>query len=66
MGRRPLDIDTIVSDLVLSDDMAKKKVLAKKILDIGYKQGVYPLSIHQLYVAMGKGEVNGFTVPAFN
>jgi len=66
MGRRPLDIDTIVSDLVLSDDMAKKKVLAKKILDIGYKQGVYPSSIHQLYVAMGKGEVNGFTVPAFN
>jgi fructose/tagatose bisphosphate aldolase len=29
-------------------------------------QGVTPASIHDLYLAMGRGEVGGFTVPAMN
>ena len=29
-------------------------------------QGVKPASIHDLYLAMGRGEVGGFTVPAMN
>ncbi len=66
MGRRPLDIEKIAMDLILSDDSATKKKLAKKIMDIGYKKGVYPSSIHQFYMARGRGEFSGFTVPAIN
>ena len=66
MGRRPLDIEKIAMDLIMSDDSATKKKLAKKIMDIGYKKGVYPSSIHQFYIARGKGEFGGFTVPAIN
>jgi len=66
MGRRPLDIENIALDLIKSDDVERKKVLAKKILDIGYKFGVYPSSIHQFYIARGRGEFAGFTVPAIN
>ncbi len=66
MGRRPLDVETIVRDLVMTDDVERKKQLAKKILDIAYKKGVYPASIHELYMARGRGEFKGFTVPACN
>ena len=66
MGRRPLDIEKIAMDLIMNDDLEAKKQLAKRILDIAYKKGVYLSSIHQLYVARGKGEFSGFTVPAIN
>ncbi len=66
MGRRPLDIDKIVLELVLAEDAAAKKKLAKKILDIAYKKGVYPSSIHDYYMARGREEFSGSTVPAIN
>jgi len=66
MGRRPTDIEKLVFQVINSDDIAVKKQLAKKILAIAYKRGVYPSSIHQLYMARGKGEFSGFTVPAIN
>lgn len=66
MGRRPLDITNVAMQLITSDDLAAKKKLAKKILDIGYKKGVYPASIHDFYLARGRGEFGGFTVPAIN
>lgn len=66
MGRKPLDIEKIVMDLIMSDDSAAKKKLAKKIFDIAYKNGIYPSSIHDFYSARGKGEFSGFTVPAIN
>jgi len=66
MGRRPTDIEKLVFQVINSDDIAVKKQLAKKILAIAYKRGVYPSSIHQLYTARGKGEFSGFTVPAIN
>ncbi len=66
MGRRPLDIEIIALDLIRSDDIARKKVLAKKIFDIAYKKGIYPSSIHQFYIARGRGEFGEFTVPAIN
>ena len=66
MGRKPLDVEKIVFELINNDDMAIKKKLAKKISDIAYKKGIYLSSIQELYVAKGKGEVNGFTVPAIN
>lgn len=66
MGRKPLDVQKIVMELIISDDLARKKILAKKIADLAYKKGIYLSSIHQLYAARGKGEFSGFTVPAIN
>ncbi len=66
MGRRALDIENVALDLILSEDIARKKILAKKIFDTAYKRGIYPSSIHQLYLARGLGEFGGFTVPAIN
>ena len=36
------------------------------IWEIGQAVGVVPSSIHDLYLARGRGEVSGFTVPAIN
>ncbi len=67
MGRRPLDVEKIVMELVTSDDKETKKKLSKKIFDLAYKKGVYPASIHEFYMARGRGEYQGgFTVPAMN
>ncbi|MFZ2937960.1 MAG: class II fructose-bisphosphate aldolase [Candidatus Omnitrophota bacterium] len=66
MGRRPQDIDKIVLDLIMNEDGNTKKILAKKIFGLAYKKGIYPSSIHELYMARGKGELKGFTVPAIN
>jgi len=66
MGRKPLDIDKILTDLVLTDDTLTKKKLAKKIWGIAYKKGIYPSSIHDYYMARGRDEFKGSTVPAIN
>ncbi len=66
MGRKPLEIDKIVMDLVLAEDALLKKKLAKKIWDIAYKKGIYPSSIHDYYMARGREEFTGSTVPAIN
>ena len=46
--------------------MAQKRQLAKKIFDISYEDGIFPSSIHDFYMARGRGEFGGFTVPAIN
>lgn len=66
MGRRPLDIERLALDLIMNDDISAKKALGKKIFDIAYKEGVYPSSIHDFYMARGREEFKGFTVPAIN
>ena len=66
MGRKPIDMDKLARELVMAEDVNAKKEPAKKILDIAYKKGVYPSSIHELYMARGRGEFSGFTVPAIN
>ena len=66
MGRKPIDIERIALDLIMSDDLETKKKLSKKIFDIAYKKGIYPSSIHDFYIARGRGEFGGFTVPAIN
>jgi len=67
MGRKPLDMDSVILDLVLSDDLEHKKKISEKILKRGYEQRIYPASIHQLYEARGKGAFpSNFTVPAIN
>ena len=66
MGRRPVDIDKIVMELIMNDDAVAKKKIAKKIFDMAYKKGIYPSSIHEFYMARGKQEFKGLTVPAIN
>ncbi|MCX5695766.1 MAG: class II fructose-bisphosphate aldolase [Candidatus Omnitrophica bacterium] len=66
MGRKALSIDKIVKDLIFNDAVAAKKALAKKILGLAYKKGIYPASIHDFYMAAGRQEFSGFTVPAIN
>ena len=66
MGRRSHDIEKTVMSLIMTDDLAKKKQLARKIFDIAYAKGVHPSSIHEFYMARGRGEFSGFTVPAIN
>ncbi|MBA2670079.1 MAG: class II fructose-bisphosphate aldolase, partial [Gemmatimonadetes bacterium] len=34
--------------------------------EVGRQVGIQPASIHELYLARGRGEVSGFTVPAMN
>ncbi len=66
MGRRGKTIDDFVKDLIAIEDLETKKRIYKKVLGIAYKNGIYPSSIHDFYVARGKSEFNGFTVPAIN
>lgn len=67
MGRRPIDMDRIALDLGLSDNAEEKKAIAKKIVDLAYKKGIYAASINEFYMARGRGEIAPtFTVPAIN
>jgi fructose/tagatose bisphosphate aldolase len=64
--RKTFDVDKTVTELILSDDLAEKRLLAKEIFDVAHDEGVYSASIHEFYVARGRGEFSGFTVPAIN
>lgn len=50
----------------MTDDIAGKRQIAKTIFDVARGEGIRPSSIHEFYVARGKGELGGFTVPAIN
>lgn len=67
MGRKPLDMDRLALELALTDNFEEKKKLAKKIVTLAYKNGIYASSINELYLARGRKEVPAnFTVPAIN
>ena len=66
MGRESFDVEKTAMELVTNNNATKKKQLAKKIFDVAYEEGIYPSSIHEFYVARGRGEFSGFTVPAIN
>jgi len=70
---------TVVDETVLAteqmDQLVRQAVFGSEtereyarwvIWEIGQAVGVRPASIHDLYVARGRGEVSGFTVPAIN
>ena len=44
----------------------KKRELAKKIFEAANAKGIYPASIQEFYMARGRSEFRGFTVPAIN
>ena len=66
MSRDSLDIEKTVMQLIMSDDLTRKKQLAKEILAAAHKMGICLSSIHEFYMARGRGEFGGFTVPAIN
>ena len=66
MGRKALNIDKLVMDMVLTQDTAEKNKLSAKIRAMAYKKGIYPSSIHDYYMARGRNEFTGSTVPAIN
>jgi fructose/tagatose bisphosphate aldolase len=66
MKTESFDVEQTVMELIMNDDLAKKKQLAERIFEVAYEQGAYPASIHDFYMARGRGEFAGFTVPAIN
>ena len=58
-------MDALVRQAVFGPD-AEKEWARWVIWELGQRVGVRPASIHELYVARGRGEVHGFTVPAMN
>src|SRR5207245_2576318 len=59
------DIDALVRKAVFGteDEKAHARWM---IWEMGQKAGVRPASIHELYLARGRGEVPAFTTPAMN
>jgi fructose-bisphosphate aldolase class II len=58
-------MDTLVRVAVFGDKDEKEQ--ARWLLwELGQSVGVQPASIHDLYMARGRGEIRGFTVPAIN
>lgn len=66
MQPKSFDVEKIALELVMNDNIEKKKQMAKKIFDNATKKGIYLSSIHDFYMARGRGEFSGFTVPAIN
>jgi fructose/tagatose bisphosphate aldolase len=66
MGKMSVNIDESVVELVMTDDSARKKQLASVIFNMARMKGISPSSIHEFYMARGRGEFGGFTVPAIN
>lgn len=57
--------DRLVHAAVFGDE-ATKGAARHLIWELGQAVGVRPGSIHDLYIARGRGECRGFTVPAIN
>ena len=52
--------------LAVFGDADEKEWARWAIHELGQAVGVRPASIHDLYMARGRGEISGFTVPAIN
>lgn len=61
-----MDIDNLINVAVFSPDEKEKTTARKKIRELAKDKGIYSASIHELYLAIGQGKVEGFTVPAMN
>ncbi len=58
-------MDRLVHEAVFGDPVEREQA-RWLIWEIGQAVGVRPASIHDLYLARGRGECGGFTVPAIN
>ncbi len=59
-------VDDMLDTIILSNDAHLRKLAYWVVYHAGIQLGVIPSSIQELYSAMGRGEVEGFTVPAMN
>ncbi|MFC1487305.1 class II fructose-bisphosphate aldolase [Thermoproteota archaeon] len=66
MDSKSFDIEKNITELVMTDNIEEKKQIAKQIRDTAKEKGIYPASIHEFYMARGRNEFEGFTVPAIN
>ncbi len=59
-------IDHLINQAVFADP--EQKALGRWLIwELGWKLGIYPASIHELYLTKGRGDiVERFTVPAIN
>lgn len=58
-------MDRLVREAVFGSPEAQADA-RRRIWEMGQAAGVRPASIHSLYLARGRGECGGFTVPAIN
>src|SRR5882724_140423 len=66
MPQTVADIDALVKQLVLTDNIKEKEKVARQIHADAAAKGIYLASIHDVYMARGKGKGKNFTVPAMN
>ena len=59
-------IDDLIRTAVLAPDEETRAAARWLIRRAGAAAGIHSASIQELYEAMGRGEVSGFTVPAIN
>lgn len=60
-------IELLVKEAVLAEDEESRLLARYLVRAIAVEAGAYPSSIHDLYMARGRGDVpNTFTVPAIN
>ncbi|NPA58308.1 MAG: aldolase [Aquificae bacterium] len=63
---REMVIDDLVYTAVFGDTEEIREMAKKVIRKIANEFGAVPSSIHDFYMAMGRGEVDGITTPAVN
>ena len=59
-------VDQLITTAVFAADATLRENAKEQIAALATALGAKPSSIHALYRAFGSGEVQGFTVPAFN
>lgn len=59
-------IDSLIHASVFNPSEEEKAIARKEIRMLAKQRGIYPASIHDIYMQYGRGELKGFTVPAFN
>src|SRR6185295_3192306 len=59
-------IDQLVRTAVFGDDAELRGTARWRLRTLAAAGGIRPASIQGLYLAMGRGDASGFTVPAFN
>ncbi len=61
----PAALDRLVREAVFGSEQDQERA-RRRIWELGQQAGIGPASIHELYLARGRGECGGFTVPAIN
>jgi fructose-bisphosphate aldolase class II len=59
-------VDRLIRAAVFGADEDVRDTARWLLLHAGRAVGIAPASIHELYMARGRGEISGFTVPAIN